>query len=193
MMEASALLNLDGFSKAAGGGKSVKGEGMKKKDPKPPAAPANGDASGAGNAPPQQQQQVQQQQQQVQQQQQQQVHAMSSQAPASATLGVQPPDRCVKPTTYVGEAPLGAHAAPGAAPYNGDIPPSTGIAPPPAAPMTAPMNGLHQVQLVQQSAAAAAAAAQAEAQRASVHQQAQQVQQHQQAQQAQMQEASNAF
>ena len=193
MMEASALLNLDGFSKAAGGGKSGKGEGMKKKEPKPPAAPANGDASGAGNAPQVQQQQVQQVQQvqQQQQQQQQQVHAMSSQAPAPAMLGVQPPDRCVKPTTYVGEAPLGAHAAPGAAPYNGDIPPSTGIAPPPAAPMTAPMNGLHQVQLVQQSAAAAAA--QVETQRASVQQQAQQVQQHQQAQQAQMQEASHAF
>ena len=95
----------------------------------------------------------------------------------------------MKPTTYAGEAPLAAHATQGAAPYDGDIPPSTGVAPPPAK----SMNGLHQVQLVQQSAAAAAAQAQAEAQRASVQQQAQQVQQHQQAQQAQMQQASNAF
>ena len=172
MMEASALLNLDGFSKAAGGGKSGKGEGMKKKEPKPPpaAAAANGDASAAGTAPPAQQQAQHQQVQQQQQAHQQQHAVSSSQAPppamqaaaGAATLGVQPTDRCVKPTTYAGEAPLGAHAAQGAAPYNGDIPPSTGVA-------------------------------QAEAMRASVQQQAQQVQQHQQAQQAQMQEASDAF
>ena len=49
-------------------------------------------------------------------------------AAGAATLGVQPTDRCVKPTTYAGEAPLGAHAAQGAALYNGDIPPSTGVA-----------------------------------------------------------------
>ena len=182
MMEASALLNLDGFSKGTGGGKSGKGEGMKKKEPKPvPAtAAANGDTTCTGNIPPGQQQQQQ--------------PIMSSQAPSSATvaakgaatLGVQPEDRCVKPTKYAGEAPLGSHVAQDAAPYDGDIPPSTCISPATAT----SMNGLHRVQLAQQSAAAAAAAG---AQRASVQQQAQQVQQHQQAQQAQMQQASNAF
>ena len=186
MMEASALLNLDGFSKQPGAGKSAKGEGMKKKDPKPAA---NGDGAGAGSVGNQRSASA----------------PSAPSAPSGVTLGVQPADRCVKPTAYAGVAALGSNAEgfTSAAPYNGDIPPSAGVAsqsplsqppppplsqpqpPPLSQPSMPPPNGLHQVQLAQQSAAA-----QHEAQRAAAQQQAQH---HQRAMQAQMQQASDAF
>ena len=182
MMEASALLNLDGFSKGSkGAGEKKETTSMKpKKDAQKTSAAAetssaqtSGQTSGhtqaTGVPNPQGSQQT---------------------AQTGPILGSEPADRCVKPTTY-------APANTSVEAYNGEIPPSTGVAAPPmnAQQPPAPM---HQVQLVQQSAAAAATAAQeaqrtAAAQQEARQQQAQQVQQHQQAQQAQMQQASNAF
>jgi WNK lysine deficient protein kinase len=165
MMEASALLNLDGFSKPKGGGdaKGKESQSMKpKKEKAPPAGDANagGQTASTGHTQP--------------------PVGSSGNANNAPTLGSEPADRCVKPTMY---APTNGSVEA----YNGDIPHATGVASPnapmhanPNAPITGnPPTHAHQTQLAQQEA--------------QWQQQAQQVQTTMQAQQHAMQQASDGF